>query len=83
MWQERFVIVITEPRATTTCRPIGAISSQHFGTGRRSAGTIGLFLTVFFLFLRFVPIVSIAEVREIIEGEKIQMSEPLRHYRCF
>jgi Ni/Fe-hydrogenase subunit HybB-like protein len=30
------------------------------------AGTIGLFLTLFFLFLRFVPIVSLSEVREII-----------------
>jgi molybdopterin-containing oxidoreductase family membrane subunit len=34
------------------------------------AGTIGLFLTTFFLFLRFAPIVSIAEVREVIEQEK-------------
>jgi molybdopterin-containing oxidoreductase family membrane subunit len=34
------------------------------------AGTIGLFLSLFFLFLRLVPIVSMAEVREIIEKEK-------------
>jgi len=34
------------------------------------AGTIGLFLTLFFLALRLVPIVSMAEVREIIEKEK-------------
>jgi Ni/Fe-hydrogenase subunit HybB-like protein len=34
------------------------------------AGTIGLFLTLFFLFLRFAPIVSLAEVREVIEEEK-------------
>ena len=34
------------------------------------AGTIGLFLTLFFLFLRFVPIVSMSEVRELIgKGE--------------
>ena len=31
------------------------------------AGTIGLFLTVFFLLVRFVPIVAMAEVRETIE----------------
>jgi molybdopterin-containing oxidoreductase family membrane subunit len=30
------------------------------------AGTIGLFLTLFFLFLRFVPIVSMSELRELI-----------------
>jgi molybdopterin-containing oxidoreductase family membrane subunit len=34
------------------------------------AGTIGLFLTLFFLFLRFAPIVSIAEMREVVEREK-------------
>ncbi len=34
------------------------------------AGTIGLFLTLFFLFLRFAPIVSIAEVREVVEAER-------------
>jgi Ni/Fe-hydrogenase subunit HybB-like protein len=34
------------------------------------AGTIGLFLTLFFLFLRFAPIVSIAEVREVVEEER-------------
>ncbi len=34
------------------------------------AGTIGLFLTTFFLFLRFAPIISLAEVREVIEEEK-------------
>jgi molybdopterin-containing oxidoreductase family membrane subunit len=34
------------------------------------AGTIGLFLTMFFLFLRFAPIVSIAEVREVIKEER-------------
>jgi len=37
---------------------------------RALAGTIGLFLTLFFVFLRFVPIVSIAEVREIVEDER-------------
>lgn len=30
-------------------------------------GTIGLFLTLFFVLLRFVPIISMSEVREIIE----------------
>jgi molybdopterin-containing oxidoreductase family membrane subunit len=34
------------------------------------AGTIGLFLTMFFVLLRLVPIISMAEVREIIEKKK-------------
>jgi molybdopterin-containing oxidoreductase family membrane subunit len=34
------------------------------------AGSIGLFLTLFFLMMRFLPMVSISEVREIIaKGE--------------
>ena len=33
------------------------------------AGSIGLFLTLFFLFLRIMPIVSLAEMREIIHKE--------------
>jgi molybdopterin-containing oxidoreductase family membrane subunit len=31
------------------------------------AGSIGLFLTLFFLMLRLLPMVSIAEMREIVE----------------
>lgn len=34
------------------------------------AGTIGLFLTMFFVFLRFAPIISLAEVREVVATEK-------------
>ena len=66
MWLERFVIVDHQPRTATTCRPIGAIYYPTFWDWATSAGSIGLFLTLFFLILRFLPIVSIAEVREII-----------------
>ena len=31
------------------------------------AGSIGLFLTLFFLMLRLLPIVSMAEMREIVD----------------
>jgi molybdopterin-containing oxidoreductase family membrane subunit len=30
-------------------------------------GTVGLFITLFFLLLRFLPIVSMSEVREMID----------------
>ncbi len=36
------------------------------------AGTIGLFLTIFFVILRLLPIVSIAEVREIVDRRSSQ-----------
>jgi molybdopterin-containing oxidoreductase family membrane subunit len=32
------------------------------------AGTIGLFLALLFLFLRFIPMISIFEMRELVTG---------------
>jgi Ni/Fe-hydrogenase subunit HybB-like protein len=69
MWQERFVF-------TTSSLEHNYMPSywgHYFPTvwdWSALAGTIGLFLTLFFLFLRFAPIVSLAEVREVIEEEK-------------
>lgn len=69
MWQERFMF-------TTASLEHNYMPSYwgHFyptlWDWAALAGTIGLFLTAFFLFLRFAPIISLAEVREIIEQEK-------------
>jgi molybdopterin-containing oxidoreductase family membrane subunit len=32
-------------------------------------GTIGFFITAFFLFVRFVPIISITEIRELLPNK--------------
>lgn len=69
MWFERFVIVVTSLHRDYTPSEWG----NYFPTlwdWATFAGSIGLFLTSFFLLLRFVPIVSIAEMRELIEGER-------------
>ncbi len=69
MWQERIMF-------TTASLEHNHIPSYWghfyptFWDWAALAGTIGLFLTMFFLFLRFAPIISLAEVREIIEQEK-------------
>ncbi len=69
MWQERFVF-------TTSSLEHNYMPSywgQFYPTAwdwAALAGTIGLFLTLFFLFLRFAPIVSLAEVREVVEQER-------------
>jgi molybdopterin-containing oxidoreductase family membrane subunit len=66
MWQERYVFTT----ASLEHNYIPSYWGYYFPTAwdwATLAGTIGLFLTLFFLFLRFAPIVSIAEVREIIE----------------
>jgi len=36
------------------------------------AGTIGLFLTLFFLFMRFVPMISMFEVRTLLPQAKVK-----------
>ncbi len=69
MWLERFVIVI--PSLSYNYMP--SYWGFYFPTlwdWAALAGTIGLFLTLFFLFLRFIPMVSMSEVREIIEEER-------------
>lgn len=69
MWQERYVFTIS----SLAHNSIPSYWGSYFPTvwdWAALAGTIGLFLTLFFLFLRFVPIISMSEVREIIEEEK-------------
>jgi molybdopterin-containing oxidoreductase family membrane subunit len=69
MWLERFVIVI--PSLSHAYTP--SYWGVYFPTlwdWATLAGTIGLFLTIFFLILRALPIVSMFEVREIVEKER-------------
>jgi molybdopterin-containing oxidoreductase family membrane subunit len=69
MWQERYVFVISSLAHNYMPSYWGRFFPT-FWDWAALAGSIGLFLTLFFLFLRFAPIVSIAEVREIVEEEK-------------
>ena len=65
MWLERYVIVVTACTATS-CRRRGACTTGRSGTTRRIYGTLGLFLALMFLFIRFLPVISIAEMRELV-----------------
>jgi molybdopterin-containing oxidoreductase family membrane subunit len=66
MWLERFVIVI--PALSRNYMPsYWGVFFPTVWDWAALAGTIGLFLSSFFLLLRVVPIVSMSEVREIIE----------------
>jgi molybdopterin-containing oxidoreductase family membrane subunit len=69
MWQERYTFTISG-LANNYIPSYWGVFYPTVWDWAALAGTIGLFLTMFFLFLRFAPIVSIAEVREIIEEEK-------------
>jgi molybdopterin-containing oxidoreductase family membrane subunit len=62
MWFERYVIVITLSREY-----VPAAWGQYSPTLWDYAtmiGSLGLFLTLFFLFIRYLPMISIAEIRE-------------------
>jgi molybdopterin-containing oxidoreductase family membrane subunit len=69
MWQERYMFTT----ASLEHDYIPSYWGHFYPTAwdwAALAGTIGLFLTTFFLFLRFAPIVSMYEVRDVIEQEK-------------
>jgi Ni/Fe-hydrogenase subunit HybB-like protein len=66
MWFERFVIVVTSLHRNHMPSEWGNYYPTLWDWAVL-AGSIGLFLTLFFLILRLLPIVSMAEVREIIE----------------
>jgi molybdopterin-containing oxidoreductase family membrane subunit len=69
MWFERFVIV--EPSLSRNHIPsYWGLFFPTLWDWATLAGSIGLFLTLFFVFLRLVPIVSMAEVRELVETTK-------------
>jgi molybdopterin-containing oxidoreductase family membrane subunit len=69
MWLERFVIVVTSlerdfmPSAWGTYRP----TIWDWAT---YAGTIGVFLSLMFLFVRGLPAISIFEMREVVHHGK-------------
>jgi molybdopterin-containing oxidoreductase family membrane subunit len=69
MWLERFVIIVVSlhrdylPSAWRMYYPTVWDFAQFFGS-------IGLFFTLLFLFLRFLPVISIFELRElVVHGE--------------
>jgi Ni/Fe-hydrogenase subunit HybB-like protein len=68
MWVERFVIVIQSLH-----RDFLPTSWQlyvpTFWDWATLAGSLGLFFTLLFLFIRFVPMISISEIRELVHEE--------------
>ena len=71
MWLERFVIVVTSLHRTYLPSAWGMYSPTGWDW-LTFAGSIGLFLTLLFLFVRFLPLISIFEMRQLVsetEGE--------------
>ncbi len=72
MWLERFVIIVTSlhrdfvPSSWDMYSPTRWDFMMFFGT-------IGLFVTLFFLFMRFVPMISMFEVRTLLPEAKVHV----------
>jgi molybdopterin-containing oxidoreductase family membrane subunit len=70
MWLERFVIVVTSLHRDFLPSSWGTYSGT-FWDWSTFIGTIGLFLALLFLFIRFLPMISISEMRAILPEAKI------------
>ncbi len=70
MWAERYMIVITSLHRDFLPSAWGMYSAT-FWDWLIFLGSIGLFLWLFFLFIRFVPMISIFEMRDIV-GKKAE-----------
>ena len=72
MWLERFVIVVTSLHRDFMPSSWGMYQGTIWDWGAY-IGTIGLFLSLMFLFIRFLPMISIFEMRMIVpEAKKLK-----------
>jgi Ni/Fe-hydrogenase subunit HybB-like protein len=69
MWVERFVIVITSLHRDFVPSSWGMYYPTIWDWATL-LGSIGLFLTLLFLFIRLLPMISITEVRELVAEQK-------------
>jgi Ni/Fe-hydrogenase subunit HybB-like protein len=76
MWLERFIIVVTSLHRDFLPTAWGNYTPTVWDWAT-FVGTIGLFLALLFLFLRFLPMISIAEMRAMLPAAKVD-EEDLR-----
>jgi molybdopterin-containing oxidoreductase family membrane subunit len=78
MWLERFVIVVTS-LARDFLPSSWGMYYPTFWDYLTYVGTIGLFLTMFFLFIRFVPMISMFEVRTLLPASAVDHGHHAHH----
>jgi molybdopterin-containing oxidoreductase family membrane subunit len=71
MWLERYIIVVTSLHRDFLPSSWGMYSGT-FWDWATYVGTIGLFLTLLFLFIRFLPMISIFEMRTILPSAEVK-----------
>ncbi len=69
MWLERFIIIVTSLHRDFLPASWGMFYPTKWDIGL-FVGSIGLFLSLLFLFIRFLPVISIFEARELLSEEK-------------
>ena len=69
MWLERFIIIVTSLHRSFLPATWGMFYPTVWDV-MTYVGTLGLFFSLLFLFLRFVPAISIFEMRELVSKEK-------------
>ncbi|MDX1382248.1 MAG: NrfD/PsrC family molybdoenzyme membrane anchor subunit [Thermoanaerobaculia bacterium] len=74
MWLERFIIVVTSLHRDFLPSSWGMYAGTRWDWSLY-LGSIGLFVALLFLFIRFVPMISIFEMRTIVPGGK-EEAEP-------
>ncbi|MEQ8765025.1 MAG: hydrogenase, partial [Planctomycetota bacterium] len=74
MWLERFIIVVTSLHRDYLPSSWG-MYTPTFWDWSLYLGTIGLFLTLFFLFIRFLPMINIFEMRVLLEKKERESEE--------
>jgi len=71
MWLERYVIIVVSLHRDFLPSAWGMYHGTIFDWSM-FIGTIGLFLSLLFLFIRFLPMISIFEMRTILPGAKVK-----------
>ena len=71
MWLERFVIVVTSLHRDFLPSSWGMYYPTRWDI-MTFVGTIGLFITLFFLFIRVLPMISIFEMRTIVPDARVK-----------
>jgi molybdopterin-containing oxidoreductase family membrane subunit len=75
MWLERFIIVVTSLHRDFLPSSWGMYHSTFFDWSM-FLGTMGLFLTLFLLFIRFLPMISIFEMRTLLPEAEVREEHP-------
>ncbi len=76
MWLERFVIVVISLHRDFLPSSWGMYYPTRWDWATY-VGTIGLFLTLLFLFIRFLPVISIYEMRSLVEETDEERSKKI------